>query len=78
MIEVSFVEAFGVLFALAIQAVGVGIAYQSLRGKMNAQEKELARHRRIMVLAIRLSVRRTGNVEPGWIEDQLAAAIGAD
>ena len=78
MIEVSALEAFVILAGLVVQALGIGIAYQKLRARDQRLSDELARQRKVLVLAIRLFARRSGNSDRIWLDEQLAEILTGD
>ncbi|KKN54166.1 hypothetical protein LCGC14_0595150 [marine sediment metagenome] len=76
--SVNPIEAVTVISLLAIQAIGVGIAYQKLRSRDDQITRELSRQRRILILGIRLFARRTGNKDLTSIEIEIADALAGD
>ena len=77
-IEISLPEAFAIFFGLAVQAIGIGIAYQKLRSRDDQITRELSRQRRILILGIRLFARRTGNKDLTGIESEIAEVVAGD
>ena len=78
MIEVSILEAFVILFGLAVQGLGVGVAYQKLRARDQRLSDELARQRKVLVLGIRLFARRSGNLDRNWLDEQLVSVLAGE
>ncbi len=75
MIEISLLEAFAILFGLAIQAGGFGIAYQKLRSRDDRLGDQLARQQKVLVLGIRLVARRNSDIDREWLESELATLL---